>query len=188
MRITLNLATQPFARTRLFWLLSGISGVVLAAAAVWLLTLFFQESEIPPELLVRERQLRSDLNDLSASERRLRATLEEPANGDVLERSLFLNELLYRKGISWTRTFADLEMILPPRVQMFQIRPQVTADRKVVLDMQVGAETPKDFIELLKALESSQAFGAVDLRGNSPPTENQPLFRYQLMVSYDQQL
>ncbi len=188
MRITLNLATQPFGRARLFWLLSGISAVVLAAAAAWLLTQYFQANEIPPELLVQERQLRSDLSDLSASERRLRATLEEPANGDVLERSLFLNELLYRKGISWTRTFADLEKILPPRVQMFQIRPRVESDHKVLLEMQVGAETPKDFIELLKALESSEAFGAADLRGNSPPTENQPLFRYQLMVSYDQQL
>ena len=188
MSITLNLATQPFGRTRLFWLLSGISGVVLATTAVWLLTVYFQENEIPPELLMQERQLRSELNTLSASERQLRATLEEPANGDVLERSLFLNELLYRKGISWTRTFADLEKILPPRVQMFQIRPQVTADHKVLLEMQVGAETPKDFIELLKVLESSELFGAADLRGNSPLTENQPLFRYQLMVSYDQQL
>ena len=188
MNITLNLATRPFGRTRLLWLLSGISGAVLVTAAAWLLTVYFQENEISPELLTQERQLRSELSTLSAKERRLRATLEEPANGDVLERSLFLNELLYRKGISWTRTFADLERILPPRVQMFQIRPQVTADHKVLLEMQVGAESPKDFIELLKVLESSDLFGAADLRGNSPPTENQPLFRYQLMVSYDQQL
>ncbi len=118
----------------------------------------------------------------------MQSMLQDPANSIVLERSLFLNQLLQRKGISWTRTFADLEVVLPPRVQVMQIRPEVTLESMVHLDMQVGAETPADFIEFLKALEQSDIFEAPDLRGSSPPSENQPLFRYQLSVSYDQQL
>ena len=188
MRAELNLASRPFKRTRLLWLLSGLSGVLLVVVAAALLTVYFQQHELPPELVARERQLEAQLRDLNAEEARLRGTLQDPANSIVLERSLFLNQLLQRKGISWTRTFADLEVVLPPRVQMMQIRPEVTPESMVHLDMQVGAETPADFIELLKELEQSDIFGSPDLRGSSPPSENQPLWRYQLSVSYDQQL
>jgi hypothetical protein len=45
---------------------------------------------------------------------------------------------------------------LPPRVLMMQIRPEVTASNKVVLDMQVGAEDRGDIVEFLKALETSE--------------------------------
>ena len=106
----------------------------------------------------------------------------------MLERSLFLNELLYRKGVSWTKTFADLELIFPPRVRVEQIRPEITPDNKVLLDMTVGAETRPDFIELLKVLEESDIFGTPDVRGSSPPTEQDPIFKYRLMVRYEQQL
>jgi hypothetical protein len=54
--------------------------------------------------------------------------------------------------------------------------------------MQVGAEARGDFVEFLKALETSDLFGRLDVRGSSPPTENQPLWRYQLTVQYDQRL
>lgn len=188
MLITLNLATEAFGRTRLFWFLSGVSGLILVTISGWLLAVHLQEKKISPNLLIQERHLHSELNNLEESEHQLKVKLEELDTDHILERSLFLNQLLHRKGISWTHTFADLEKTLPPRVQIFQVRPQVTPDHKVLLEMQVGAETPKDFVELLKMLESSQLFGAADLRGNSPPTENQPLFRYQLMVSYAQKL
>jgi type IV pilus assembly protein PilN len=132
--------------------------------------------------------LRAELTKLTSAEGQARGTLQDPANAPVLERSLFLNQLLYRKGISWTRTFSDLEKILPPRVLMMSIRPEVTSDNKVRLEMQVGAESGPDFIEFLKALESSKLFGPATLGGYSPPNENQPLYRYQLTVNYEQQL
>ena len=188
MRAELNLASRPFKRMRLFWLLAGASGAFLVFAAGALLAVYFQKREMPPELVAREQRLDARLRALNEEENRLRTMLQDPANSIVLERSLFLNQLLRRKGISWTRTFADLEVVLPPRVQVMQIRPEVTLESMVHLDMQVGAETPADFIEFLKALEQSDIFEAPDLRGSSPPSENQPLFRYQLSVSYDQQL
>ena len=135
-----------------------------------------------------ETKLRAEMAQLSAAERQLDGELGDAANEEILERSLFLNQLITRKGISWTRTFSDLETVLPPRVLMMQIRPEVTASNKVVLDMQVGAETRGDFVEFLKALETSEFFGQLAVRGSSPPTENQPLWRYQLTVQYDQRL
>ena len=188
MRFELNMATRPFGRRRLVGMLSGLAAVVLAAAAALMMTVYSQQRDLPSELILRQAEIRADLAALVAEQARLRGTLQDSANSIVLERSMFLNRLLRRKGISWTRTFADLESLFPPRVQMMQIRPEVTASHTVALSMQVGAETPADFIELLKALENSELFDSPNLRGSAPPSDSQPLFRYQLTVNYDQQL
>jgi type IV pilus assembly protein PilN len=188
LKIQLNLASQPFRRERLFWVSTGANVVALLALAGALLFQYVSHAELPPEQVAMETKLRAEMAQLSAEERQLDGELGDAANEEILERSLFLNQLITRKGISWTRTFSDLETVLPPRVLMMQIRPEVTASNKVVLDMQVGAETRGDFVEFLKALESSEFFGQLAVRGSSPPTENQPLWRYQLTVQYDQRL
>jgi hypothetical protein len=54
--------------------------------------------------------------------------------------------------------------------------------------MQVGAETPQDFLEFLRTLESSDLFGPPGVSTIAPPNENQPLYRYQVTVNYEQRL
>ena len=188
MHLELNLATHPFGQRRLFWVSAGTAGVLLLAVAVALVALYARNREPAPQFVRQEAELRSQVLALRAEEADLKRKFAEPANERVLERSLFLNELLYRKGISWTKTFADLELICPPRVRMEQLRPQVTSENDVLLEMTVGAETRPDFIELLKVLEESDIFGTPDVRGSSPPTEQDPVFKYRLLVRYEQQL
>jgi len=188
MRFELNMATQPFQRRRLASVLIGIATLTLTVMTVLIVVTYTLQRELPIELTKHQSRLRAELADLSTDEAKLRKILQDAANDVVFERSMFLNRLLQRKGISWTRTFSDLESILPPRVQVIQIRPEVTVSNDVALSMQVGAEMPSDFIEFLKALEGSSLFKSPNLRGSVPPSDNQPLFRYQLTVRYDQQL
>ena len=188
MRVELNLASRPFGRARLFWTASAAIGLLLLGLTGWQAWSYVDKSELPPALVERETELQAELVQLSREEAELRAGLGLPETIDIYDRSFFLNQLLTRKGISWTRTFADLEQVLPPRVLMMQLRPEVTIENNVRLEMQVGAETPRDFIEFLQALEGSDIFGAPDVRGYSPPNDNEPYFRYELMVSYEQQL
>lgn len=188
MNLNLNLASQPFGRRRLFTLGSSFSAAVLTVLAVAQVTYYAQNYELNPQLVATEVRLGGELKKLQHEEAELEGKLAEPANAEVLGRSLFLNQLLHRKGISWTRTFADLEEIFPPRVRVVQVRPVVTSDNKLFLAMTVGAETPLDFIELVKVLEESELFGFPEVVGESPPTENDPAYKYNLSVSYDQQL
>ena len=188
MRVDLNLATRQFGMSRLFWTASAAIGAVLLVITAGLLYSFWRSGKLPPELAAKEVRLRAELAELSSEETQSASALKLPETLEVYDRSYFLNQLLTRKGISWTKTFGDLEGVLPPRVLMMQIRPEVTFDNKVRLDMQVGAEAPADFIEFLKALESSEVFGSPNVRGFNPPTDNEPYFRYQLMVEYEQQL
>jgi type IV pilus assembly protein PilN len=106
----------------------------------------------------------------------------------VLERSLFLNALLYRKGISWTKIFADLEKVVPHNVRIMQIRPTLNSKNEVVLDMQVGTENPEPLIVFLKALEESPLFGPSYVHTSAPPSQSEPLWKYRVSVNYAQKL
>jgi Tfp pilus assembly protein PilN len=101
---------------------------------------------------------------------------------------VFLNELLYRKGISWTKIFSDLGKTLPPNVRIMTIRPFVNKDNRVTVDMTVGAMTPVAVIDFLKALESSPLFGSVSAPNYLAPSQAEPLYRARLTVNYAQKL
>jgi len=134
------------------------------------------------------RQTEAQLERIRRENAEVAAVLRQPANADVLDRSVFLNALLRRKAISWTRMFADLEKVMPYSVRLISVRPAMTADNRVYLDMIVGSRSGEPVIEFLKRLESSDVFGAPDLHMFQPPTESEPLYRYRISVNYDQKL
>jgi type IV pilus assembly protein PilN len=114
--------------------------------------------------------------------------LRQPANSAVIDRSAFINSLLLRKGISWTRMFEDLEKIFPGNVRLVAVRPYLTADNLVQLDMIVGSQTAEPVIVLLQRLENSSTFGATSLLSSQPPSQNEPLYRFRVSVNYAQKL
>jgi len=65
--------------------------------------------------------------------------------------------LLQRKGISWTRLFADLESVFPASVRLVAVRPYLTVDNQVQLDMIVGSAAPEPVIQLIQKLGGSPA-------------------------------
>lgn len=188
MRATLNLASQPAGGYRAYFALACCAAMALAAALALLGTAFFSSRGVPPELLERERQLLEEQRRLAALGAEASAKLQGPDAAETLDRTAFLNELLVRKGVSWTRTFLDLEQVLPANVRVRTIQPEVAYGDTIRLDMTVSAKQPADFIDFLKALEGSALFGSPGLRGSAPPDESDPTFRYQLAVEYDQEL
>jgi hypothetical protein len=149
---------------------------------------YYANRTVSPETEQARIEIQQQLSQLGAEEAALAAELRQAGSIDIYDRSYFLNQLLTRKGVSWKRTFEDVEEVLPPRVLMMQIRPSVTYENKVELEMIVGAESLQDFIEFVTALEKSEAFGPPRVRGYNPPNDNEPFHRYQLTVSYDQRL
>jgi type IV pilus assembly protein PilN len=188
MRISINLATQPLRRGRPI----VVGAVAMSVALVGLLGLLISLAIADRAQLKDSRAgiagLEAQLRRLTAEQARQEAVLREPENAAVLERSLFLNMLLYRKGISWTRIFADLEETLPYNVRLIAIRPSVNARDQVSLEMEVGAESPEPAIGLLKSLESSPLFSSAFIRSWLPPSQTNPLYRYRVSVNYAQHL
>jgi type IV pilus assembly protein PilN len=187
-KIAINLATQPLRRDRPMIIASTAAAVALLGLLGLLITLVFLERDQMRETRTDIARLENELRALSAEQSRVETVLRRPENAEVLERSLFLNALLYRKGISWTRIFADLEKTLPHNVRLMSIRPTVNSRNEITLEMNVGAETTQPVVEMLMRLESSNVFGATVVHSMLPPSQTDPLYRYRVSVNYAQRL
>jgi len=188
MKIPINLASQPFRRDRPVLVASCLLGVVLLGLLGVLVSIALMERGQLADTRDEINRLQKQIRSISNEQARLDAVLRRPENAEVLERSVFLNSLLYRKGISWTRIFSDLEKTIPYNVRVISIRPMVNAQNQITLDMTVGAETPEPVIDLLKSLESSPVFGSAYLHSSMPPSQTDPLYRYRVSVNYAQKL
>ena len=188
MKIPLNLASQPFRRDRPMLVGSAVVALLLLATLGVLISLTLSEraqvADVRREIVRLDRSIRRT----TAQQTSLDAVLRRPENAEALERTVFLNQLLYRKGISWTKIFADLENTLPPTVRIMTIRPFVNKQNKVTLDMTVGAQMPGSVIDFLKALESSPLFESVSAPSKMAPSQAEPLYRARLTVIYAQKL
>ena len=189
MRVQINLATEPFRRDRPMLIAATACGVVLVALLGVLVFLIVSERGRQTETRAAVAKLNSDLRAITAEQTKLDSTLRQPMNAEVLERSLLLNSLIQRKSISWTKLYADIESVKPDNVRLVQVRlPQINSRNEVTLDMEVGAQNPGQMIEFLKRLQNSPLFGPTNQSRSSPPTQNEPLWRYRVMVSYAQKL
>ena len=188
MKISINLASQPFRRDRAMIVASAAVAVMLLVSLGVLISLAISDRNQVADVrhdIARLNRLIRDNTQLQAEHE---AVLRQPANAEVLERSVFLNTLLYRKGISWTRLLSDLEKVMPSNVRVLNIRPYVSGKGQVTLDLTVGAESPDSVAALYKALESSPLFGSLFNPTFQPPTQAEPLYRYRLTVNYAQKL
>jgi Tfp pilus assembly protein PilN len=188
MRSQINLATDPFQRDRLVLVASSAAALLLLITLGVFSSMIFSDRQSMQTSLSALEQTQSRLNATETQQNRLNNELRQSGNADVLERSQFINALLYRKGISWTKLFADLGKVMPPDVRLLSIRPQVHANDHVELDMVVGADSATAVKGLLDKFEASDLFGSPSMYGVIPPSQTDPSFRYRLSVSYAQKL
>jgi Tfp pilus assembly protein PilN len=189
---TINLASQPFRRER-------AQNAILAAACALLLCSFL----VLGSMILHERARAADLRRTIDTERaelgrfqrqqsQFSTVLGRPENADIFARSVFLNELIARRAVSWTVVFRDLEKTLPSNMRLISIRlPQVAGGDtegtdRVQLDMVLGTDRPETLIEMLKRLEQSELFGSAQVLGQQPPSQNDPQYKYRVTVIYAQ--
>lgn len=188
MKVSINLASQPFRRDRALIVASASVAIMLVVSLGVLVSLAIsdrnQSADVRGDIARLNRLIRESTKTQSEHE----SVLRLPANAEVLERSVFLNTLLYRKGISWTRLLSDLEKVMPPNVRVLNIRPYVSGKNQITLDLTVGAESPDAVNPLYTALESSPLFGGLFQPTFQPPTQAEPLYRYRVTVNYAQKL
>ena len=188
MKIPINLASEPFRRDRAMLAGSTLVGVLLLGTLCVLISLILMDRAQLADVRQDVSRFETAIRQTSAQQAALESVLRKPENAEVLERSVFLNQLLYRKGISWTKIFSDLGQTLPPNARIMTIRPFVNKDNKVTLDMTVGAMSLTDVITFLKNLESSPLFESVSAPNTQAPSQAEPLYRARLTVNYAQKL
>ena len=186
-QVPINLASEPFRRDRPMLVASAAVGVALIALLVLQFSIILAERRQAADIRVTIDQLNTRLRTIGTEQAKLNATLRQPENAEVLERSLFLNTLIERKAISWSKIFADLEKVLPYNVRLVSVRlPEVDSQNAVLLDMLVGAKEIQPVLELLRKLEASAQFGPPEVPNSMPPSQTDPFFRYHVSVRYAQ--
>jgi type IV pilus assembly protein PilN len=188
MKVSINLASQPFRRDRALIVASGAVAIGLMFSLGVLISLAISDRNQVADVRGDIARLNTLIRENTKLQTEHEGVLRLPANAEVLERSVFLNTLLYRKGISWTRLLSDLEKVMPPNVRVLNIRPYVTGKNQITLDLTVGAETPDAVNPLYKSLETSPVFGGLFQQTFQPPTQAEPLYRYRITVNYAQKL
>jgi hypothetical protein len=189
MRVPINLSSEPFRQDRPVLILSSACAVALTMLLGVLIFLIVNERGRAAENRVAVNRATAQLRTIAAEQAKIDAFLRQPANAEVLERSLLLNMLIERKSVSWTRIFADLGSVLPYNVRLISVRlPNINSRNEVMLDMVVGAKDPVSVIGFLKKLEESPLFGPAETHSSLPPSQNEPLFRYRVTVNYSQKL
>jgi type IV pilus assembly protein PilN len=188
MKIPINLASEPFRRNRAMMVASfGVTALLL----VTLGTLVYLAMVDNGQLKVLRRniaQVNTRVAAANAERARLEAILHKPENASVLVRTVFINDLLYHKGVSWSQLLEDLEKTIPFNVKLLMLHPTVNNLNQVQLDMMVGAESPDALVGVLKSLETSPMFGEVLDHAQQYPTQAEPLNRMRITVNYAHKL
>jgi type IV pilus assembly protein PilN len=190
----INLASQPFRRERAENAAYLLVCAVLTCSLLVLVVLIVHSRHQAAGLRRVIDAENGRLHTLQRQEAQFSSVLSRPENADVFSRSVFLNELIARRAVSWTHVFKDLQSVMPPNMRLMGIRlPQVAAEKAaevnhVELEMTVGTDRPEAVIELLKHLQGSPLFGSAQVMAQSPPTQNDPLYKYRLNVAYAQKL
>ena len=100
MKISLNLASQPFRRDRPMIVASTVLGVILTGMLILLMTLIFMERHQLADTHAEIARLEQEVGKLAREQQLIEGELRKPENAQVLERSLFLNSLAF-KWIHW---------------------------------------------------------------------------------------
>jgi type IV pilus assembly protein PilN len=173
MRITLNLATRPFAdlSPALRRLRIGMGILVLAAIGLLLgLRAMHRKAE---EARAREHSLDGQIARITQERQSYRALMQRSDNAQLLQQADALNNLFDIKAFSWTLAMENLETVLPAGVQVSTIEPVRAKDGHITLHLRVVG--PHDrAVELVRNLEHSRRFLEPRIVGESSEANNGP--------------
>ena len=166
MRITVNLASQPYVDLRAILKRLRILMLVLAVLCVPMYLLLRAERGKAEASLARVAAMNNNVRRLEQQQESYQALMRQPQNAAVLTQADFLNGLFRRKAFSWTATMTDLETVLPTGVQVMSIDPEVAKDGSVVIHMRVSGARDRA-VELVRNLEKSRHFAAPRMTGEA---------------------
>jgi type IV pilus assembly protein PilN len=158
MRLDINLASQPYEDARQFWTRWGTA---LAVAVI--LTLALVTFTISNWLAARRDHAtiatyRAEIAQRDRKRLQAEEFLNRPENRATRDQSQFLNQLIERKTLSWTHVLEDLEKVMPARVHLISIHPELDEDNQLTLKMVVGGDSRDKALELARRMEDSGHF------------------------------
>jgi Tfp pilus assembly protein PilN len=183
MNVGFNLASHPYENLRPRYTLAWL-GVVLALVLALVLAGRERQQRAENRSLTQQMaRFEQQMQDLARERTELEAWLRRPEVQEIRDHSAFLNSLITRKSLSWTRMFLDLEEILPERAQVVSIQPRINRAQQPELALTVAADETTPLVELLRNLESSPQFGSPTVESQRFTTDRNQQTRVALDLS-----
>ncbi len=158
MRVSVNLATKPFANLgpTLHRLRIAMGSLAVVILGLWLgLHLLHGRAD---KVRAQERTLDVDINRYDYEQQGYRSLVAQPQNAAIIDQAGALNALIDKKSFSWTLAMEDLETVLPGGVQVTTLEPIVDKkDGHVAVHMRVVGPRDKA-VDLVANLEHSRRF------------------------------
>jgi hypothetical protein len=161
LRSDLNLSTRPFPPYRVVNFALAVVFVILLGITVWQAVGFFRFSSMARDIRGAETNVRAESESLTSHIDTLEATLDRPEAAAKLSEIGFLNGLIARKDLSWTRLFGNLEDMVPDSVHLVSLRPDVPVGGPIILHLEVVGKSIADVSRFIEALEKSPEFEKV---------------------------
>jgi Tfp pilus assembly protein PilN len=192
MRTRINLASQPYEDARRFYLQWGGLLLLLALIAALLISIVLGSYHASRDIARKVAQERRQIAEIDRERAAAEAILNRPENRDVRDKSRFLNALIVRKAFSWTQVFSDLEKIVPPRVRIVSIRPDINTSHQLEIHLEAIGDSRDKAIELVRRMEESRTFREPQVRVERPESGsaagNLPGVDFTIVAQYVPQL
>ena len=115
MNVGFNLASHPYENLRPRYTLAWLAVALAVVLALLVVSRERQQRAETRSLTQQMGRFEQEMQDLAREQSELEEWLRRPEVQEIRDHSAFLNSLILRKSLSWTRMFLDLEKILPAR-------------------------------------------------------------------------
>ena len=167
MRLDINLATRPYEDAREFWARWGLGVGLLGLLTLVLISLAVHGWVKAGRDRQSIRHLEQQIEEKDRERAQAQAFLELDINRSTRDQSQFLNGLIQRKAFSWTRVFEDLERVMPTSVHVVSLKPELSDQNQLELEMKVAGDNRAGPIELVHRMEGSTHFQGAQLAQES---------------------
>ena len=173
MKITLNLATRPYADQgpALKQLRKGMA--ICGGLLLLLLLGLFHFHQRALKLQAEEDAAEASVGRIRHEQLGYRAQMQQPPNARVLQQSEFLNNLFSEKAFSWTAAMEELERMLPAGEQVTAIEPSRGKDGRLTLKLRVSGARERA-VEMVRNMEHSRHFESPRVSGENAEGSNGP--------------
>jgi len=200
--LELNLASRPFRNNMPIWTAQGLLLAGVVAYSAW----------NAHTAMTATRNLEALQEDLGSVERQF-AELDRREDDAVKGIRVFdpktmkiqadkANDIILRRGLSWTRLFNTLERVVPYEVRMTTVRPVYgtgqarggglrgeSFEGTVPVDVEGRAQSFESFLELERSLIVDPHFAGVEpIRNESSPGSSEVTFQLRFLYDPDGRL
>ncbi|HLZ00385.1 MAG TPA: PilN domain-containing protein [Candidatus Angelobacter sp.] len=191
MRLNINLASHPYQDAGDFYRRWGAALGLLILVTLTLIAIAVHEWMSTRSISVQIASIHKQMDDLDDVRNQAQAILNRPENRGTRDRSAFVNGLIEVKSFSWSEVFADMETLMPTRVHLVSIKPELDKEDQIEVTITAAGDSREKGFELQKNMEKSRYFSKAAVKVESSSQQAQPggdTWKFELVAYYVPQL